>query len=90
MDGFKHNGLIIRSDLEKSLYEQVQVGNDQEMAKSERKPRGGKKTKMTLRYLYHENISLKGNAMINNNAFKSKDLIIANTLVQILFKSAKK
>ena len=40
----------------------IQVGNDQEMAQSERNShsiyRGvGKKTKMTLRYLYQENIS---------------------------------
>ena len=28
--------------------------------------------------------------MINDNPFKSKDLIKANVLVQILFKSAKK
>ena len=33
---------------------------------------------------------LKENAMINDNTFKSKDLIKANILVQILFKSAKK
>ena len=46
-----------------AFYQKVQVGNDQEMAQSERnfhplyKPRGGKKTKITLRYLYQENIS---------------------------------
>ena len=34
--------------------EKIQVGNDQEMAQSERK--GWEKTKMTLRYLYQENI----------------------------------
>ena len=40
----------------------VQLGNDQEMTQSERKiklhkPSGGKKIKMTLRYVYQENIS---------------------------------
>ena len=39
----------------------VQVGNDQEKAQVERdshsKNGGGKKTKLTIRYLYHENIS---------------------------------
>ena len=39
----------------------VQVGKDQEKAQSEKdshsKNRGGKKTKLTIRYLYHENIS---------------------------------
>ena len=37
---------------------EVQVGKDQEKAQSERdshsKNRGGKKTKLTIRYLYHE------------------------------------
>ena len=36
----------------------VQVGKDQEKAQSEKDPhsknRGGKKTKLTIRYLYHE------------------------------------
>ena len=39
----------------------VQVGKDQEKAQSEKdshsKNQGGKKTKPTIRYLYHENIS---------------------------------
>ena len=39
----------------------VQVGKDQEKALSEKdshsKNRDGKKTKLTIRYLYHENIS---------------------------------
>ena len=39
----------------------VQVGKDQEKAQSAKdshsKIRGGKKTKLTIRYLYHENIS---------------------------------
>ena len=39
----------------------VQVGKDQEKAQSEKdshsKNRGGEKTKLTIRYLYHENIS---------------------------------
>ena len=43
------------------LCEEVQVGKDQEKAQSEKdshsKNRGGKKTKLTIRYLYHENIS---------------------------------
>ena len=38
----------------------VQIGNDQEMAQSERNShsinRGVEKTKMTLKYLYHENM----------------------------------
>ena len=38
----------------------VQVGKDQEKAQSEKdshsKNQGGKKTKLTIRYLYHENI----------------------------------
>ena len=42
-------------------YEKVQVGKDQEKAQSEKdshsKNRGGKKTKLTIRYLYYENIS---------------------------------
>ena len=42
-------------------YEKVQVGIDQEKAQSEKdshsKNRGGKKNKLTIRYLYHENIS---------------------------------
>ena len=40
--------------------EKVQIGNNQEMAQSERNShsinRGVGKTKMTLRYLYHENM----------------------------------
>ena len=43
-----------------SLYLYVEVGNDQEMAQSEKKPtpfsEGWEKTKMTLRYLYQQNI----------------------------------
>ena len=39
----------------------VQVGKDQEKAQSEKdshsKNRDGEKTKLTIRYLYHENIS---------------------------------
>ena len=39
----------------------VQVGKNQEKAQSEKdshsKHQGGKKTKLTIRYLYHENIS---------------------------------
>ena len=37
----------------------VQVGKDQEKAQSEKdsKNRGGKKTKLTIRHLYHENSS---------------------------------
>ena len=39
----------------------VQVGKDQEKAQSEKdshsKKRDGKKIKLTIRYLYHENIS---------------------------------
>ena len=38
----------------------VQVGNDQEKAQSEKdshsKSRGGKKIKLTIRYLYHERL----------------------------------
>ena len=40
--------------------EKVQVGKDQEKAQSEKdshsKNRGGEKTKLTIRYLYHETI----------------------------------
>ena len=44
-----------------SVYKKVQVGKDQEKAQSEKrfplqKPRL-EKTKLTVRYLYHENIS---------------------------------
>ena len=39
-------------------FKKVQVGKDQEKAQSEKdshsKNRGGKKTKLTIRYLYHE------------------------------------
>ena len=39
----------------------VQVGKDQEKAQSEKdshsKNQGGKKTKLTIRHLYHENTS---------------------------------
>ena len=42
-------------------YKKVQVGKDQEKAQSEKdshsKNRGGEKNKLTIRYLYHENIS---------------------------------
>ena len=42
-------------------YKKVQVGKDQEKAQSEKdsysKNRDGKKTKFTIRYLCHENIS---------------------------------
>ena len=41
-----------------SIHWKVQVGKDQEKAQSEKdshsKNRGGKKTKLTIRYLYHE------------------------------------
>ena len=49
------------SELNVFLHEKVQVGKDQEKAQSEKdshsKNRDGKKTKLTIRYLYHENIS---------------------------------
>ena len=42
----------------KLLHKEVQVGKDQEKAQSEKdshsKNRGGKKTKPTIRHLYHE------------------------------------
>ena len=42
-------------------FKKVQVGKDQEKAQSEKdshsKNQGGKKNKLTIRYLYHENIS---------------------------------
>ena len=45
----------------KMMEKKVQVGKDQEKAQSEKdshsKNQGGKKTKLTIRYLYHENIS---------------------------------
>ena len=41
--------------------EKVQAGKDQEKAQSEKDPhpinRDGKKTKLTIKYLHHENIS---------------------------------
>ena len=47
--------------LPKDQEKKVQVGKDQEKAQSEKdshsKNRGGKKTKVTIRYLYHKNIS---------------------------------
>ena len=47
--------------LDESLNKKVQVGKDQEKAQSEKdslsKNQDGKKTKITIRYLYHENIS---------------------------------
>ena len=43
-----------------SCFKNVQVGKDQEKAQSEKdshsKNRDGKKTKLTIRFLYHENI----------------------------------
>ena len=46
---------------QKFIQKEVQVGKDQEKAQSEKdshsKNQGGKKTKLTIRYLYHENIS---------------------------------
>ena len=48
--------LLYAGDMDKK----VQVGKDQEKAQSEKdshsKNRGGKKTKLTIRYLYHETI----------------------------------
>ena len=45
---------------QEKIYKKVQVGKDQEKAQSEKdshsKNRGGKKTKLTIRYLYHETI----------------------------------
>ena len=42
-------------------YPKEQVGKDQEKAQSEKdshtKNRGGKKAKLTMKHLYHENIS---------------------------------
>ena len=42
-------------------FEKVQVGKDQEKAQSEKdshsKKQGGKKNILTIRYIYHENIS---------------------------------
>ena len=44
-----------------SNLKKLKVGKDQEKAQSEKdshsKNQGGKKTKLTIRYLYHENIS---------------------------------
>ena len=54
-----HNGT--RAIEKKNDFKKVQVGTDQEMALSERNShfinRGVEETKMTLRYLYQENIS---------------------------------
>ena len=52
---------ICPSNFSKFGAQKVQIGNDQEMAQSERNShsinRGVGKTKMTLGYLYHENMS---------------------------------
>ena len=52
---------LTQTDLYNHRRKKVQVGKDQEKAQSEKdshsKNRGGKKTKLTIRYLYHENIS---------------------------------
>ena len=52
---------IMSATLTTYTYREVHVGNDQEKAQSEKdshfKNRGGKKTKSTIRYLHHENIS---------------------------------
>ena len=48
-------------ELIKMQCNKVQVGKDQEKTQSEKdshsKNRGGEKTKLTIRYSYHENIS---------------------------------
>ena len=50
-----------RAHVNPSNGKKVQVGKDQEKVQSEKdshpKNRDGKKTKLTIRYLYHENIS---------------------------------
>ena len=57
----KVGGMQITEDQFLMLSKKVQVGNDREKEQSERyshsKNRGGKKTKLTIRYLYHENTS---------------------------------
>ena len=56
----KPNGQIRICIDPRDLNKKVQVGKDQEKAQSEKdshsKNRGGKKTKLTIRYLYHETI----------------------------------
>ena len=51
----------IRRYIYQTCRRKVQIGNDQEMTQSERNyhsiNRGVGKTKMTLKYLYHENMS---------------------------------
>ena len=55
-----HGQVFVMSGLPKCFPKKVQVGKDQENAQSEKdsrsKNQGGKK-KLTIRYLYHENIS---------------------------------
>ena len=58
---YLHLPLLTNDGINKNKDRKVQIGNYQEMAQSEKKfqlhkPRAGKKTKMTLRYLYQENI----------------------------------
>ena len=53
--------IFLQTDLFLIISKKVQVGKDQEKAQTEKdshsKNRGGKKTKLTIRYLYHENVS---------------------------------
>ena len=53
--------LIVTNYLPDDSDKKVQVGNDQTKAQPENdshsKNRGGKKTKLTIKYLYHKNIS---------------------------------
>ena len=56
---FQHDpASTVRRKKSTSTSKKVQVGKDQEKAQSEKdshsKNRGGKKTKLTIRYLYHE------------------------------------
>ena len=57
----KYNQYLTSNRRQVPAGKKVQVGKDQEKAQSEKdshsKNRGGEKTKLTIRYLYHENIS---------------------------------
>ena len=56
--------------MELSRCKKVQVGKDQEKAQSEKdshsKNRGGKKTKLTIRYLYHETYRKPNEQLVPN------------------------
>ena len=75
-------------------YKEVQVGNDQEKSQSEKdshsKNRGGKKTKLTIRYLYHETYRKPKDLLFQNQtafAFETCHEASGNGALQSLYKS---